>query len=62
MFPSYGLAVLSASYFFTVLCVQYLETICLPENVRQKLIEKTLDFLPVFYISAVIIFSIDSMF
>ena len=62
MFPSNSLAVFSAAYFFTVLCIQYLETICLPENVRQKLIEKTLEYLPVFYISAVIIFSIDSMF
>lgn len=52
----------SASFFFTVMAVQYLETICLSDKVRQELIEKTLQLTPVFYFSAVLIYLLDSMF
>jgi ABC-type Na+ efflux pump permease subunit len=64
MFLQYNPAFLagSASFFFLVMAIQYLETICLSNKVRQELIEKTLDLTPLFYISAVLIYSIDSMF
>lgn len=64
MFLQYNPALLagSASLFFLVMAIQYLETICLSNKVRQELIEKTLDLTPLFYISAVLIYFIDSMF
>lgn len=52
----------ASSFFFVVMAIQYLETICLSNKVRQELIEKTLDLTPLFYIAAVIIFMIDGMF
>ena len=64
MFLQYNPALLagSPSFFFLVMAIQYLETICLSDKVRQELIEKTLDLTPLFYISAVLIYFIDSMF
>ena len=64
MFLQYNPALLagSALFFFLVMAIQYLETICLSDKVRQELIEKTLNLTPLFYISAVLIYFIDSMF